>query len=90
MRWPWSKKTEVEEKSEAEAVSELIIYGIPANASYVTPLKNYGLFYPYKNFVKWFHSRPQSESFAFKHTGGQRIFLRKNITSYEIRKRSKT
>ena len=40
---------------------------------------------PWKPFLKWYHGRPQSESFTFHYQGGLRMVTRDQILGFQIK-----
>lgn len=40
---------------------------------------------PWRDFLKWYHGRPQSASYVMRHTNGQTMFNRKDVRGYEIK-----
>jgi hypothetical protein len=42
---------------------------------------------PWRNFLRWFHGRPQSQTFVMLHKNGQTGIIRSNIQMYDIFKK---
>lgn len=39
---------------------------------------------PWRDFLKWYHGRPQSESYVMRYKDGCAMFNRKDVRSYSI------